>query len=332
MAIAESRWPLPSRWPATICERSQLLGRRTAELHLALALGHRTEPRFAPGTVYRKASAIVALVDARFGVAHLRVAPATARRKSRRKRKPAAREVLESRTGCWRGSTKSSSSRSTASASAAMATIISGQVIDTWRRFRDHRFRRGAGTFARRTADEALAADRRGRHDPLVALRRVASVVSASQCGDAGKRMRRAESIDDARCAMRPIAGIAGRSRRFWARTATPPDRTISAPRRGDCDRLLGLFVLEKAVYELAYELNNRPDWVEVPLAGLLELLGSAAVRAMRPLATSSNGTRPTHALRDRPESPDIASRAIRKPPTLFDRHRWRVRCCWSSA
>jgi maltose alpha-D-glucosyltransferase/alpha-amylase len=40
------------------------------------------------------------------------------------------------------------------------------------------------------------------------------------------------------------------------------------------CDRVLGLFVLEKAVYELAYELNNRPDWVEVPLSGLLELLG----------------------------------------------------------
>jgi len=43
------------------------------------------------------------------------------------------------------------------------------------------------------------------------------------------------------------------------------------------CDRLLSLFVLEKAVYELAYELNNRPDWVEVPLAGLRELLGQTA-------------------------------------------------------
>lgn len=40
------------------------------------------------------------------------------------------------------------------------------------------------------------------------------------------------------------------------------------------CERLLGALVLEKAVYELAYELNNRPDWVEVPLAGLLEMLG----------------------------------------------------------
>jgi maltose alpha-D-glucosyltransferase/alpha-amylase len=39
------------------------------------------------------------------------------------------------------------------------------------------------------------------------------------------------------------------------------------------CERLLGALLLEKAVYELAYELNNRPDWVEVPLAGVLDLL-----------------------------------------------------------
>jgi maltose alpha-D-glucosyltransferase/alpha-amylase len=32
--------------------------------------------------------------------------------------------------------------------------------------------------------------------------------------------------------------------------------------------------VLEKAVYELGYELNNRPDWVRIPLQGILHLLG----------------------------------------------------------
>jgi maltose alpha-D-glucosyltransferase/alpha-amylase len=37
---------------------------------------------------------------------------------------------------------------------------------------------------------------------------------------------------------------------------------------------LLEVLVLEKAIYELKYELNNRPDWVEVPLRGILELLG----------------------------------------------------------
>jgi maltose alpha-D-glucosyltransferase/alpha-amylase len=37
---------------------------------------------------------------------------------------------------------------------------------------------------------------------------------------------------------------------------------------------LLDAFLLEKALYEIAYELNNRPDWVRIPLRGVLELLG----------------------------------------------------------
>lgn len=36
---------------------------------------------------------------------------------------------------------------------------------------------------------------------------------------------------------------------------------------------LIRLFSLEKALYELRYELDNRPDWVSVPLSGLLQLL-----------------------------------------------------------
>ncbi|HZP65528.1 MAG TPA: hypothetical protein VFB32_04410 [Rudaea sp.] len=38
-------------------------------------------------------------------------------------------------------------------------------------------------------------------------------------------------------------------------------------------DDLLQLFIVEKAAYELCYELANRPDWVDVPLRGLLETL-----------------------------------------------------------
>jgi predicted trehalose synthase len=37
--------------------------------------------------------------------------------------------------------------------------------------------------------------------------------------------------------------------------------------------RLLQIFELEKAVYELRYELNNRPDWVSIPVAGICRLL-----------------------------------------------------------
>ncbi|MBM4259049.1 MAG: maltose alpha-D-glucosyltransferase [Deltaproteobacteria bacterium] len=39
---------------------------------------------------------------------------------------------------------------------------------------------------------------------------------------------------------------------------------------------LLDAYLLEKAVYELSYELNNRPEWVRIPLAGILQLLGEA--------------------------------------------------------
>ena len=37
--------------------------------------------------------------------------------------------------------------------------------------------------------------------------------------------------------------------------------------------RLLMIFELEKAVYELRYELGNRPDWVSIPVAGIVRML-----------------------------------------------------------
>ncbi len=36
---------------------------------------------------------------------------------------------------------------------------------------------------------------------------------------------------------------------------------------------LLEANLINKAVYELGYELNNRPDWLRIPLQGLLHLL-----------------------------------------------------------
>ncbi len=38
-------------------------------------------------------------------------------------------------------------------------------------------------------------------------------------------------------------------------------------------DKLLQIFELEKAVYELRYELDNRPEWVRIPVAGIARLL-----------------------------------------------------------
>ena len=39
-----------------------------------------------------------------------------------------------------------------------------------------------------------------------------------------------------------------------------------------ESDLLLDAMLIEKAMYELRYELDHRPDWVHIPLRGLCEL------------------------------------------------------------
>jgi maltose alpha-D-glucosyltransferase/alpha-amylase len=49
------------------------------------------------------------------------------------------------------------------------------------------------------------------------------------------------------------------------------------SPDRAERALQLDVYVLEKAIYELAYELNNRPQWVGIPLAGVRGILDSDA-------------------------------------------------------
>ena len=50
-------------------------------------------------------------------------------------------------------------------------------------------------------------------------------------------------------------------------------DPSLLPAGQSSIDKLLSIFELEKAVYELRYELNNRPDWVGIPVAGIARLL-----------------------------------------------------------
>ncbi|HUJ76609.1 MAG TPA: alpha-amylase, partial [bacterium] len=47
----------------------------------------------------------------------------------------------------------------------------------------------------------------------------------------------------------------------------------ILPPQQEDLEVLLDSYMLEKALYEVAYELNNRPDWLSIPLRGIHQLL-----------------------------------------------------------
>jgi maltokinase len=50
-------------------------------------------------------------------------------------------------------------------------------------------------------------------------------------------------------------------------------DPSLVPPGQEGRDRMIAVFELEKAVYELRYELNNRPQWLGIPVAGILRIL-----------------------------------------------------------
>jgi maltokinase len=112
-----------------------------------------------------------------------------------------------------------------------------------------------------------------------------------------------ARSLPERRQKRSPLRDVAGMLRSFaYVASATRIQRGVEAPsdweqRARDTfvsnylehvepsllphgeqaiENLLSVFELEKAVYELRYELDNRPDWVSIPVAGIARLLDAA--------------------------------------------------------
>jgi maltose alpha-D-glucosyltransferase/alpha-amylase len=57
---------------------------------------------------------------------------------------------------------------------------------------------------------------------------------------------------------------------RAYRETISANPSLLPSPQQSQA--LLGAYLLEKALYELLYELNNRPSWLRIPLAGILDL------------------------------------------------------------
>jgi maltokinase len=107
--------------------------------------------------------------------------------------------------------------------------------------------------------------ERRHRHSPL---RDVAGMLrSFAYAEDAATILR----------GVRPPPGWEERCRHvFLEGYHETVDSLLLPPSSVGAERLLGLFELQKLIYELRYELSNRPDWVGIPVAGLVQLLENA--------------------------------------------------------
>jgi maltose alpha-D-glucosyltransferase/alpha-amylase len=75
------------------------------------------------------------------------------------------------------------------------------------------------------------------------------------------------------------LGAWAGRA--FWAGYRQRAQGTAFLPRSVlHTQLLLEVHVLQKAMYEMRYELDRRPDWIEVPLAALARMLSDMRVRS----------------------------------------------------
>src|SRR5262249_46125096 len=116
-------------------------------------------------------------------------------------------------------------------------------------------------------------AERREKHSPL---RDVAGMIRSIDYAAAVSLERNREQSDEKRAAIEKAI-------RTWQAEAT--QAFLAGYRQANVDlpslprdpqswqELLELFLIEKALYELRYEINMRPDWVGVPLPGFLDLL-----------------------------------------------------------
>ena len=65
---------------------------------------------------------------------------------------------------------------------------------------------------------------------------------------------------------------------RYWAGyLATVSGAPFLPPQGPQLSLLLAFHELERVVYEIGYEINNRPDWIDIPLRGLARLLADQA-------------------------------------------------------
>ena len=122
--------------------------------------------------------------------------------------------------------------------------------------------------------------ERRRKHSPL---RDVAGMLRSFDYAQWAALRNAAKSPEDHARLLPLAAAWQAEARRAFLAAYAAASGGIAASFE-DADGLLRLFELEKAFYELRYEINNRPDWIHVPLQGIRALTEDPA--SMPPAAS----------------------------------------------
>jgi len=253
---------------AIYAEQMRILARRIAEMHRALAIDSK-DPAFAPEPMTEQDLATcrqAMLKDAEATFNALEAAQATAGEADR----PVLKELLARRSECL-DSIKALTERPvTALKTRIHGDLHLGQILVVQNDFYIIDFE---GEPARSLAE------RRAKGSPV---RDVAGMLRSFDYAAGATLNRLAEQDPDGVGRVRADAEA-------WNKLIQETFMTSYAQAIAGCsswpadpagvDRLLKLFLLEKVLYEIRYEVANRPAWLRIPLAGLSAILGGAPVK-----------------------------------------------------
>jgi len=244
-----------------------LLGRRTGELHMVLGESSR-DPAFAPETCPSS------YVQARMQAMQRSATSALTLLRSRlsalsKTDQEQAQKVLEQEPAILDRLGSLSRSPLTAKRIRCHGDYHLGQVLYTGQDFIIIDYE---GEPARPLAE------RRAKHLPIVDLAGMirsfhyAAHAALQQRGDYQKIEPAAQSL--APWAEQWYESVRAAFLRGYRAVAGEAPFSPQSPQ--EFNLLLDLHLLDKAVYELTYELNNRPDWVALPMTGILQCMDSS--------------------------------------------------------
>ncbi len=242
---------------------SRLLGRRTAEMHIALA-SDPTDPAFAPEPYtpeYQRAmyNSMNALTEHAFGLLRSRLSYLHAQVQEEGNALLARQAEVQSKFGVLLERPLA------ATRTRCHGDYHLGQVLYTGRDFMIIDFE---GEPVRSLAERRL------KHSPLKDVAGMlrsfhyaaySGMFSYQQAAEV-KNLASLEPLADAWQQWVSVSYL-----REYLQTAG--GASFLPQNRKDLQVVLDAHLLEKAVYELIYELNNRPGWVMIPLKGILSLL-----------------------------------------------------------